>query len=85
MWLESSDLGIVVIVGVLPAMGIGLGWLGFQRLVLRIIEESVEARQEAFVASIDAAVHIEVAQARQRWGTASLERAATLLEEVLVA
>lgn len=82
MWLKSADLGVIVVVGLLPALGLSLGWWAFERLVLQVIEESERSRWKAFVASVDAAVQIEVAQARQRWGTASLERAATLLKGI---
>jgi hypothetical protein len=82
MWRLSDDYGVIMVVCAAPALGVGAGWWSFQKLVLRIVTESEDARRSAFDASLETTTQSEIAHARRRWGTAGLERAAGLLRSI---
>ena len=82
MSTESAGYGAVIVVAVAPAVGLGVGWAAFERLVERIVAESEATRRLAFAAAVDGTAQREIAEARRRWGTAGLERSATLLRGI---
>ncbi|RNL60369.1 hypothetical protein EFK50_18665 [Nocardioides marmoriginsengisoli] len=79
MWADSASYGAVVVVGAAPSLGLAVGWWYFEKLVVRVVAESENARVLAAQASVEVASRREIEAARRRWGTASLERSADLL------
>jgi signal transduction histidine kinase len=79
MGSRSLTYGAVTVVAVLPSLGLAVGWRSFQKLVTDIVTKSEQARRRAFTTGVAVEAEREIAEARRRWGTASLERAWALL------
>jgi len=79
VWPDSRDAGVCVVVGVIPAIGLSLGWLGFHRLVRSLVEKTESERASLWRAQREAAARIEVEAARRRWRGAALSAALDLL------
>lgn len=80
--MDSTQHSMIVVVGVAPAIGLGVGWWVLDEWVPMTVTRSERIRLRTRRTSLDARAQREISQARQRWGTASLRRAGELLRGI---
>jgi len=79
---HTGATAVLVLVAAAPAAGLVAAWVGFSRLVERLVATSYAARHEAFRARAETAERQAVLAARARWRRAEVHSSRELLDGV---
>lgn len=82
LWPSDRDAAVSILVAMAPALGLGLGWLGFHRLVGDLVLRAESEREASALARTEVAARAEIVAARRRWRAAGLAPSSDLLEAI---